>query len=124
MKRAIVLVDHGSKREEANRVVGELADRLGTATGEPVYPCHMELAEPTISQAVERAVAEGADFLYVFPFFLVPGRHSREDIPRMVSEAAGRHPGIGWRVDEPFGAAAEMVSMILERMRRFESHGE
>ena len=124
MKRAIVLVDHGSKREEANRVVGELADRLGAATGEPVYPCHMELAEPTISQAVERAVAEGADFLYVFPFFLVPGRHSREDIPRMVSEAAGRHPGIRWHVDEPFGAAAGLVSMILERMRRFESGRE
>lgn len=119
MRRALILVDHGSTLPEANHVVDDLARKLRQKTGEAVYACHMELAEPTIRQAVDRAVAEGARELDVVPFFLVPGRHSSQDIPRLFSEAGVRHPGLVWHVDEPFGADDAIAGLILDRIRRF-----
>ena len=37
----------------------------------------MELAEPSIEQAFDKCVAQGATFVVVHPYFLAPGRHSR-----------------------------------------------
>lgn len=116
MKRAIIIVDHGSVREAANRMLEDVAGLLRARTTEPVYPAHMELAEPTIAQAFDAAVAEGADFVFIFPYFLSPGRHSREDIPRMCAEAAARHPGVGWHCSGPIGLDPLMADLILHRL--------
>jgi sirohydrochlorin ferrochelatase len=123
MKRAILIVDHGSTREAANHMLEDLADLLRQRTSDPVYPAHMELAEPTIARAFDRAVADGADFVFVFPYFLSPGRHSREDIPRMCAQAAARHPGVRWHCSGPIGLDPLMADLILHRVRACEEHG-
>jgi len=122
MKRAIIIVDHGSRRATANLMLDDLAALIRQRTSEPVYPAHMELAEPTIAQAFGQAVADGADFVFVFPYFLSPGRHSREDIPRMCAQAAACHPGVGWHCCGPVGLDPLMADLILHRVRECEAH--
>ncbi len=123
MKRAIIVVDHGSTREAANRMLEDLAGLLRQRSADPVYPAHMELAEPTVAQAFDRAVAAGAEFVFVFPYFLSPGRHSREDIPRMCAQAAARHPGLRWHCSGPVGLDPIMAELILHRVRTCEQQG-
>ena len=48
----------------------------------------MEVTPPSISQAFARCVARGADEIVVCPFFLGPGKHWQQDIPRLATEAA------------------------------------
>jgi len=81
---------------------------------EIIRHCHMELAEPTISQAFDDCVSEGANYIIVHPYFLVPGRHSKHDIPRMVRDAAKKHPGVQYWVTEPLGAHDKIIKVILE----------
>ncbi len=68
-RRAILLVDHGSRRAEANALLDEVAalvkGRLGH--GAIVEPAHMEIAEPTFVQAVTRCVEQGATLIVVHP---------------------------------------------------------
>jgi sirohydrochlorin ferrochelatase len=120
MPRAIIIVDHGSRREAANQMLDQVAALVQAQTSDRVYAAHMELAEPTIAQAFDRAVAEGAEFVFVFPYFLSPGRHSREDIPRMCAEAATRHPGVRWHCSGPIGLDAIMADLILQRVRNYD----
>jgi sirohydrochlorin ferrochelatase len=61
MSRAIIIVDHGSRRDAANRMLEDVAGVLRGMTADRVYASHMELAEPTIAQAFNAAVADGAD---------------------------------------------------------------
>ncbi len=114
----IVLVDHGSKRDEANALLEDVAQLFrGTTSAAIVEIAHMELAEPTIAQAIARCVALGARRIVVHPYFLAPGRHSTADIPRMVAEAAAAHPGLAYSVTAPLGLDLRMTDIILDRIR-------
>jgi hypothetical protein len=49
----IVIVDHGSRKKESNAMLHEFVTLYSATTGaEVVEPAHMELAEPTIEQAI------------------------------------------------------------------------
>jgi sirohydrochlorin ferrochelatase len=117
-KKALIIVDHGSKLNEANEMLIDIAERIkkkNNSEFEIITYSHMELAEPTISQAFDDCVSKGADHIVVHPYFLAPGRHSTQDIPRMVKEAAAKHPGVSYKVTEPLGIHDKIIEAILER---------
>jgi sirohydrochlorin ferrochelatase len=122
MSRALIIVDHGSTLEAANQMLESLAEQVQRLTTDAVYAAHMGLAPPTIAQAFDAAVANGADSVFVFPYFLAPGRHSREDIPRMCAEAAARHPGVQWHCSGPIGLDKMLAQLIVRRVRRCQQH--
>ena len=115
--RAILLVDHGSRKPAANALLDEMAERLRRRAPERlVAVAHMELAKPGVVAALDDCVARGARDIVVYPFFLAPGRHTTEDIPRLVEQAAARHPQVRLRVAAPLGAHEKLVDVILERV--------
>jgi len=116
VKRAIIIVDHGSRVAEANRVLEDLADLLGKLTSDRVYPAHMELAEPSIAQAFAAAARDGADHVFVFPYFLTPGRHSADDIPRMCAEATAAFPCVKYHCGEPIGLEQGLADLVIRRV--------
>jgi sirohydrochlorin ferrochelatase len=118
MKPAIVLVDHGSRRAEANAVLDAVAEQVRAAEpGRIVHVAHMELAAPTLAEAVDACVADGARAIVVHPYFLAPGHHSTRDIPRLAAQAAARHDGVDVRVSAPLGVHAKLAEVVLERVR-------
>lgn len=116
--KALLLVDHGSKMPEANSLLEDVAAALRRRGGfDVVHAAHMELAAPSVGEAFDACVAAGAKDVTVAQFFLAPGRHSTQDIPRLAEAAAKRHPGVAWRVTDPLGASAHVVEALLERIR-------
>ncbi|MCI0625304.1 MAG: sirohydrochlorin cobaltochelatase [Acidobacteria bacterium] len=117
-KQALLIIDHGSIRDDANELLPKVARMLKEMSDfEIVCYAHMELAEPTIQQGFDACIARGAEEVIVHPYFLGPGRHSVSDIPHMVAQAAARHSGISYRITEPLGLDAKIVGLILERVR-------
>lgn len=115
--RAILLIDHGSVRPEANHMLECMATLCQTMLGRAtlVRYAHMELAEPTIVQGVAACVAGGATEVIAFPYMLSPGKHSTRDIPRMVIDAARPYPHLAVRVTPAFGIHAKLAEVIAER---------
>lgn len=115
--KAILLIDHGSRRREANDMVHCMANLVQTLAGSDVVVrgAHMELAEPSIAQGFASCVDAGATEVIVFPYMLSPGRHSIEDIPRMVAEIAAPHPHIAFHVTPAFGVHEKLGELILAR---------
>lgn len=112
----LLLVDHGSRREEANRQLEDMARRVRALRPDAaVAIAHMEVCGPTIAEGFAALVAAGADEVAVLPYFLSDGRHSREDIPRLVGEAAAAHPGARWRVGAALGPHDLLARLLLER---------
>jgi len=113
----LVIVDHGSRKEKSNELLLAAAAFFQQQTGmEIVEPAHMELAEPSIAVAFARCVEQGARTVVVFPYFLSPGRHVGEDIPRLAEEAASTHVGVRCWVAEPFGLHPLMATILGERI--------
>lgn len=115
--KAILLIDHGSRRREANDMVHCMANLVQMLAGPEIIvrAAHMELADPTIEQGFTSCVSAGASEVIVFPYMLSPGRHSIEDIPRMVSAVAARHPGVSFHVTPAFGVNEKLGELILAR---------
>lgn len=121
----LVIVDHGSRRAESNRMLEEFVERYRQATGHPiVQAAHMELAEPTIRQAFDRCVELGARRVVVCPYFLLPGRHWHQDIPQLTREAATRHPDVPYLVTAPIGLHPLMLQVVESRIEHCLAHAE
>ncbi|MFP6605554.1 MAG: CbiX/SirB N-terminal domain-containing protein [Myxococcota bacterium] len=116
-KPAILLVDHGSRRAEANAQLESIAQQLRERDPERIVRiAHMELASPTIDEGLANCVEAGATEIVVHPYMLAPGRHSREDIPALAARAAAAHPGITVRVSEPLGVHEKLIDVVLSRV--------
>jgi len=118
MTQGILIVDHGSRRPEANDALAEVALLVRRALpGAIVRIAHMDLAPPTLAEAFDACVAEGAREVIIHPYFLSPGNHTTHDIPRLAREAARRHPGVVTRIADPLGVHPKIAEVILERIR-------
>lgn len=117
MKRALLIVDHGSRLPEANELLEAVAARVRERLPERlVRTAHLDLAEPGIPDAIDACAAEGAGEIVLAPWFLSPGAHTARDLPRIAQEAARRHPGVRIACAAPLGFDERIVDVLLERL--------
>jgi len=116
-RRGIVIVDHGSRHAEANALLDEVVRRVQARCPDAIVrAAHMELAPPSIAEAIGECVAAGAGEIAVHPYFLAPGQHSTRDIPHLVQNAMASHPGVEARVTEPLGLDEQLVDVVIRRI--------
>jgi sirohydrochlorin ferrochelatase len=114
-KLAVILVDHGSRKAEANDMLVELAIKYKNMYKiEIVEAAHMELSEPSIKTAFRKCVEQGAKKIICHPFFLSKGRHVQEDIPEMMKAAAAEHSHLEleYSVTEPLGLQDKILDLV------------
>lgn len=116
MTRALLLVDHGSRSDEANAVIEAAADAVRAARPHWIVAfAHMEITPPDIPAGLEQCARAGASEIVVQPWFLSPGSHVLETIPQAVDDARHRHPDITIRIAPPFGADARLIELVIAR---------
>lgn len=117
VSRAVVLVDHGSRHPEASAQLEALAELLrAREPGTLVLTAHLELVPPSIADTLGACAAAQASDVVVLPWFLAAGRHTGEDIPRLVAEARVLHPGLHVRIGAPLGLDAALVELAMQRI--------
>jgi len=114
---AVLLVAHGSRVQTSNQEVVDLAGRLAEnlAPGQAATHAFLEMAQPSIPEAIDTLVDGGAPRIVLIPYFLSAGRHVIEDIPALVDAARRRHPGVAIEVTGHFGAQ-QAVPQLLSAM--------
>ena len=114
---AILLVDHGSQRPEANAQLETIASQLRQREpGRIVHIAHMEILPPTIAEGIAACVGDGASRVVVHPYLLAPGRHSQEDIPAQCAAATSAFPGVDVQISAPLGVHEKILDVVLERV--------
>jgi sirohydrochlorin ferrochelatase len=125
LRTGILIVDHGSRLADSNRLLEEVAATFGRRFAERypiVEPAHMELAEPSIATAYDRCVQRGAERIIVTPYFLGPGKHWTHDIPRLTAAAAEKHPGTRYHVTPTLGIDELILDLLAKRATWCEEH--
>jgi len=116
MKKALVVVAHGSRREASNEEVRALAERLAQLPDndyDSVTAAFLELAEPLIPDGVVQAIDAGAQEVVVLPYFLSAGRHVASDIPAEVDKAVSRRPNARIRIAPYVGSMDSMTDLMM-----------
>lgn len=117
-RAVVVLVAHGSRATAANQAHRELAAALDQVVAPSVVGAFMELAEPSVGDAIATAAREGATTVAVLPYFLHPGRHQELDIPRLVADAAELFPDVSIGLLEAFGSDPAVVELLAAQVSR------
>jgi sirohydrochlorin ferrochelatase len=119
VKTGIIIVDHGSRRDESNALLEEVARAFAARFHERfdiIEPAHMEIAEPSIAAAFAKCVARGAQRVVVLPYFLGPGKHWTSDIPNLTAAAASDFPGTTFHVSKPLGVDDLILDLLAKRI--------
>jgi sirohydrochlorin cobaltochelatase len=96
----------------------ELASELAAATGGEVVLGFNEFCAPAVPEALDKAVATGANRVIVITPMLTPGgEHAEVEIPAQVDEARGRHPGVEFVYAWPY-AMADVAAFLAQRILR------
>ncbi|MGH9327206.1 MAG: sirohydrochlorin chelatase [Terriglobia bacterium] len=116
-RAGILLFAHGSRVEEANESVHELARQVQNA-GDLGYvrAAFLELAQPDLSAAISEAVEAGVEHLIVVPYFLTSGTHIQRDLPGLIERERQKHVGLPIEVSESLEGHPLMPSLILSRI--------
>src|SRR5262245_14062904 len=105
---AILIVAHGSPREESNADLLRVADSLRHG-GEwkHVETAFLECNEPDVGEGFRRCVAAGAPRVVVVPYFLHTGKHVALDLPRLLADASAKEPRVEVMVAPYLGMSPE-----------------
>ena len=108
----MVVAAHGSRSEAANDAHRELVTALGPSALSSVVAAFLELAGPSIPEAIDSAVDSGSPVVRVLPYFLHPGRHAVADMANIVEQARARHPGVDISLAPPFGSDPAVADLL------------
>ena len=114
--KALLLIAHGSRREQSNEEVVILADRLRHKCSEQysiINASFLELAKPLIPDGIKKCIDDGATSIIVRPYFLNSGRHVIEDIPNIVNETKQHYPDVEIKIAPHLGASPLMVDLLI-----------
>ncbi len=113
---ALVVLAHGSRDADANETVRRVGEQIARAVGaDAAVTAFLRLADPSLSEAVDRSVRAGARRIVVVPLLLWPGGHVLTDIPREVRQLRHRQPGVAIRVADPLGDHPGVVAAAADR---------
>jgi len=79
---------------------------------------YLEINSPSIQEAIAETVSAGAKDVRVLPYFVLSGRHTQEDIPRIIRHEKKRHgKSINITLCAYLGYDKRIVQVVKERLR-------
>jgi sirohydrochlorin ferrochelatase/(2Fe-2S) ferredoxin len=111
---AVLLVGHGSRREKSNEQVRTLAADLERRLGVPVDAAFLELAEPSIEDAVA-GLAPTVSALTVVHLSLFAASHVKNDVPLAVQRARSEYAGLEINNGAHLGIHPALVDLLADR---------
>ncbi len=118
-QRAVIVVIHGSREEEANanaaKLVVQVRSRIFPATR--VEAAFLSFGSPAVTDAIVTIAADGVQEILLLPYFLQNGNHVREDLPKLAAECAQR---LAIRITVLPGLENDMrlEDLLVERIER------
>jgi sirohydrochlorin ferrochelatase len=103
---------------EANEGLSDVARQLTSLLGGGrVEAAFLQMAQPDLREAVDRCVKAGSARIAVLPFFLFPGAHVLEDIPKAVDALRRAYPAVEIVLAPHLGAHPKLAEIAAERLQ-------
>lgn len=118
MRKALLILVHGSPRPSSNADMFRVADAIRRRSFFDIVEVgFLECNEPRIPAAIDRCVAAGAERVVAVPYFLHAGAHVADDLPALLEDGAGRHPGVEFLLGDYIGRSQYVTDILSARAR-------
>ncbi|MBS4021047.1 MAG: CbiX/SirB N-terminal domain-containing protein [Dethiobacter sp.] len=117
MKKAILLVGHGSRRDEANKALERLCGLVGEKRGGAIVAhAYLQFAAPDLPAALGMLAATEVEEVIIVPVFLCEGVHIKEDIPAILAAEAAKYPHMRLVPAPVLGIDQRMAQIVWDRV--------
>ena len=96
----------------------EVVDRIRKQNLFPIIEVgFLECNEPSIPDAIEACILQGAEAVIAVPYFLHTGNHVADDIPTLLLEARERHTNVTFRLGSYLGNSPLLTEILVDRIQ-------
>jgi cobalt transport protein ATP-binding subunit len=118
MNRAMLVVGHGSRDADGVDEFWALAETVRAAAGGLLTGFgFIELASPTVDEAIDDLVARGASEIVSVPLVLLAAGHLKNDGPAALARARQRHPHVRFSLARDLGIEPHVLEIATDRIR-------
>jgi sirohydrochlorin ferrochelatase len=111
----LLVVAHGSRQDSSNIEIRELVARLrkNGSLFVGIDYAFLEIAKPSIKDALRQQIANGAIDIVVLLYFLSAGRHVLTDIPEQIRQVSVEAPSIKIKIAPYLGASEKIDDLLI-----------
>lgn len=115
--RAVLLVGRGQAIPGSGSSLIRLAARCRTAGIAPIVTaCFVRHQRPSLAEALDQCIAQGAQDIVIVPYALALSEHDREELERLAERARQTHPHLALRITGPLGHHAALSQVLVQRV--------
>lgn len=113
----LLVVAHGSRQDSSNIEIRELVARLrkNGSLFVGIDYAFLEIAKPSIKDALRQQIANGGIYIVVLPYFLSAGRHVLTDIPEQIGQISVEAPNIKINIAPYLGASEKIDDLLIDQ---------
>lgn len=116
MKKALLIIDRGSKMKEVRDELQETCDLIKDKTEyDYVDYCFLEVIPPFIDEGVKKCINHGADSVTIVPYFLYPGMKLKDAVKRSASLIHSEKKKIV--ITKPLSYQPMISEIVLDRIQ-------
>lgn len=121
MKEGIIILGHGSRREDANDEIREITRKLQTKNPQGKYQvAFLEFGNPSLVEAIESLLEENVHKVIIMPMFLTVGNHMHRDIPGKLLRLKTTYPDVKFVFAKHLGPDYRIVEIVEDRIKEAE----
>src|SRR4030065_2247016 len=114
----IRIAGHGSPLKESGGIANVTSALHGMIHPECSENCvrvgYLQFSKPSITDAIRKAVKDGATKIIIHPYFLSRGIHVTKSIPEIINEAKALYPEVKFLYTEPLGPDDGLAEIVLK----------
>jgi len=115
--KAIIILGHGSRAEEANNSLYDVVEMVaGKIKLDLVGAAFLGHAQPNLETAISEMAAKGVNKITIVPLFLFQGIHMQEDIPRIVKQLEAKYQ-VTITLARHLGADSRVADILVDRIQ-------
>jgi sirohydrochlorin ferrochelatase len=116
----LLIMAHGSRKAEANAEFVALVDRIAKQSVNYVIVkhCFLEIASPTMADAIEECLLLGYHQFDLYPLFFNQGNHVSRDIPEQIRQIQDKHRECTIKQLAYFGEHEQLAHMITTHIQQ------
>jgi sirohydrochlorin ferrochelatase len=115
MKKAVIILGHGSRGGGKDTALKRIAEELRRSAGDLIIEyAFLQYSQPSADAALDRCITHGAKEIVIIPFFMQAGGHVTRDVPAFLEKARARHPECDIRATDYVGAHPLMTQIVMD----------
>jgi len=118
---ALCLVGHGTRDANGVQEFLTLFSKFKERAPKRVVECgFLELAKPTIEEAISKCAQGGISKILVIPGLLMSAGHAKNDIPAKINEMSRKYPNLNINYTQPLGLHPKIIQICTKRIESAE----